>query len=93
MIIESREIIAVAENEKATVEIKGNNNLKNESIIEIVVTAENKNETVYKINIEKESSNVLLIIGLVVVEIFAIVTVICLIVNRKKNKIFNCKKI
>ncbi len=51
-------IKATSENEKAKIEIKGNDDLnQKENIVEIIVTAEDKSKKTYKINVIKESQN------------------------------------
>jgi len=74
------------EDTKSNVIINGNNELKNGSIIRIVVTAEDGSVLEYKINIEKEESNnfmLFIIIGVVLLLILIVIVVI--ISNKKKS--------
>lgn len=52
--IKSLEVIATPEDEKATYEITGADNLRENDTIKIIVTAENKEKRTYVINVKKE---------------------------------------
>lgn len=52
--ISSLNIEALTEHENASVHIIGNDNLENNSVIRIMVTAENGKKSVYNINVEKK---------------------------------------
>lgn len=56
------DITPVLEDENASYIITGNSNLKNGSVIKIIVTAENEEKMVYKINITVKKTNYLLYI-------------------------------
>lgn len=73
---------------KANVTITGNNNITENSTIQIIVTAEDQSTTTYKINVEleKTKSNLSLIIILVLVAILIAVIVYILITKMKNNK-------
>ena len=66
----------------ALVQIEGNENLRNGSVIKITVTSEDLSQRVYTINIEKESS--LMLIIFIVLGSLLLVGVILLIIFRKK---------
>ncbi len=73
---------------KANVTITGNNNITENSTIQIIVTAEDQSTTTYKINVEleKTKSNLSLIIILALVVILIAVIVYILITKMKNNK-------
>ena len=73
---------------KANVTITGNNNITENSTIQIIVTAEDQSTTTYKINVEleKTKSNLSLIIILTLVVILIAVIVYILITKMKNNK-------
>lgn len=73
------------EDEKSTVTIHGNENLQNNSLIRVKVTAEDGSETEYKIRIKKEEKSNLIyfVIGGIIILIIAIIIVI-LMKNKKK---------
>lgn len=77
--------------EKAKYQIKGNNNLKDKSVIEIVVTAEDGSEQSYQINIvklgENTSSSILNYIKIVPLISFIILISIILIVKKLRDKV------
>ena len=86
-------IIVEAEDEKASVKIEGNENLKDGSSIKIIVSAESNETDTYRIivnkdelNTSKKKSNILLIIG-ILIAIAAIIVAVCfLVIKKKKNK-------
>ncbi len=76
----------VPSSSKATYEIEGNKNLKNDSIIKITVTAEDGSTDLYRIIIRKnETNNMPYVYGLI-----ALLLIICLIIfiviRKRKNK-------
>ena len=81
------------EDEKAEVNIEGNNNLINGSIIKINVKAEDGTYTRYFINIEKKkNSNLLLWIILLIILIAIILTVIIMLLKKNKKKKIKVEK-
>lgn len=81
-------INAVPQNETNNIKIKNNNQLENGSIIEIDVIDDEKNVTTYKINIIKESNNLLLYIAIGLIVILIIILIILIIIkNNQKKKI------
>lgn len=73
--------------EKSNYEIKGNENLKDGSIVKIIVTAEDGSTDTYRIIIQKDSkSNVPLIIILISSIIIIGIVVFVLIKRKNKNK-------
>lgn len=89
--IKNEEILninAITEDETAKVRIVGNNNLNNNNVIKIIVTAENKSISTYSITVSKEESiNYLLIT--VIVETVVIIGIILFLVLRKKKSDVN----
>lgn len=80
------EIEAIADDKDAVVEIVGNENLKDKSIIKIKVTAPDKTELEYTINIiMNKQINYLLFVGIGIIVISLILNVV-FIVKIKKNK-------
>ena len=75
------------DDEKSNYEIKGNDNLKDGSIVKIIVTAEDGSTDTYRIIIQKDSkSNVPLIIILISSIIIIGIVVFVLIKRKNKNK-------
>lgn len=75
------------DDEKSNYEIKGNENLKDGSIVKIIVTAEDGSTDTYRIIIQKDSkSNVPLIIILIGSIIIIGIVVFVLIKRKNKNK-------
>lgn len=75
------------DDEKSNYEIKGNENLKDGSIVKIIVTAEDGSTDTYRIIIQKDSkSNVPLIIILISSIIIISIVVFVLIKRKNKNK-------
>lgn len=75
------------DDEKSNYEIKGNENLKDGSIVKIIVTAEDGSTDTYRIIIQKDSkSNVPLIIILISSIIIIGIVVFVLIKRKNKNK-------
>lgn len=85
---DSLDIKVLMEDEKSKVDIEGNKNLINGSIIKITVRAEDNSITRYFINIEKDSKlNIPLIIILGIIILVPIVCITILIIKKyKKNK-------
>lgn len=85
---ETLNINAITEDETAKVRIVGNNNLNNNNVIKIIVTAEDKSVSTYSITVSKEKSiNYLLIT--VIVETVVIIGIILFLVLRKKKSDVN----
>ncbi len=83
----SLDIIYETEDDKATVNIEGNKNLVDGSIIKINVKAEDNSVVRYFINIEKDSkSNTLLWIIILIILIAILTVIIILIIKKNKNK-------
>lgn len=80
------------DDEKSNYEIKGNENLKDGSIVKIIVTAEDGSTDTYRIIIQKDSkSNVPLII-ILISSIIIIGIVVFVLIKRKNKKKKNDKK-
>lgn len=80
------------DDEKSNYEIKGNDNLKDGSIVKIIVTAEDGSTDTYRIIIQKDSkSNVPLII-ILISSIIIIGIVVFVLIKRKNKKKKNDKK-
>ena len=85
---ETLNINAVAEDENAKVRIVGNNNLNNNNVIKIIVTAEDKSVSTYSITISKKKNiNYLLIT--VIIETVIIIGIILYLALRKKKSDLN----
>ncbi len=85
--VKTLEITAKPSDDQASVEIKGNKDLKNKSKIEIIVKAHDGNQKVYTIAIQKNSgSNFKLI--LTILELFALLllVVLCIVLIGKHKK-------
>lgn len=74
------------EDETASYEIEGNSNLKNESVVKIVVTAENNESDTYRIIISKEEKPNYIIYIVIGVSILVIILLIIFMIRKKKNK-------
>ena len=83
------DIKVLTEADLATYKIIGNKDLKNKSVIEIKVTAEDGSYTVYKINIIKSNNNLILYIlgGIVLVSVISGIALF--LIKKNKNKINN----
>ena len=80
------------DDEKSNYEIKGNENLKDGSIVKIIVTSEDGSTDTYRIIIQKDSkSNVPLII-ILISSIIIIGIVVFVLIKRKNKKKKNDKK-
>lgn len=75
-------IKCITSSDKATYKIEGNNNLKNNSIIEIKVTAEDNTTRIYKIHINKKTNYLLIV---VVAETLIIIAILSYITFKKKK--------
>ncbi|MBE6153808.1 MAG: cadherin-like beta sandwich domain-containing protein [Firmicutes bacterium] len=84
------EIIYTLDDSKSDAIIKGNNNLKNGSIIKIIVVAEDRTTTEYIINIVKSSYNPIIIVLLSVISGIVLALIIYLLIIKIKLK-FNTK--
>ena len=88
--VTSLEITAEASDNQATVEIRGNSELKNKSKIEIVVSATDGNTKTYTINIQKSSKNdwklVLTILELIALLLMILLCIILIVKHNKKVK-------
>lgn len=82
---ESLQIVAVTEDDTATYEIIGNSDLKNGSIIKVVVTAQDGSVKTYTIEIEKTSGLLYVGIGLICLSVLLIVIFIVKIVKKKNE--------
>ena len=85
---ESLDIDVTLDDEKASFNIEGNDNLSNGSIIKIIVTAQNKDTSTYRIiiNMTEEKSNTLLIVIIVIIILLIIGGIgTFLIIKKKKN--------
>ena len=80
------DIECLTEDENATYEITGNDNLKNGSVIKINVTAENKETQIYRIIISKEKEEKQSIIPVIIFSIVIVVILIIVFVVLKINK-------
>ena len=74
------------EDEKAFVKIEGNNNLKNNSVVKIIVTAEDGSTRIYNLNIIKSKDFNYLILIIPVIGVLLILGVIMTIKKVKSNK-------
>ena len=87
---ESLDIDVTLNDEKASFNIEGNDNLSNGSIIKIIVTAQNKDTSTYRIiiNMPEEKSNTLLIAIIVIIILLIIggIGTFLIIKKKKKNK-------
>lgn len=85
--VKKLEIEATPDDDQATVEITGNENLKNKSKIKITVKSVDGKEKVYTINIKKGTSGTFKLI-LTILELFALflLVVLCIVLVKKHNK-------
>ena len=81
---DSLNIVAETEEESAKVYVEGNKELKDGSVIKIVVTAEDNTTREYIINIEK-GNNIILPIALISVALVGIITAVIIIVKKRKK--------
>lgn len=79
------DITVKLKDKKANYEIEDNDNLKDGSVIKIIVTAEDGTNDTYRIIISKKSSNVIpIVIGLLI--LLAVIVIIVLTIINKKRK-------
>ncbi len=79
------DITVKLKDKKASYEIEDNDNLKDGSVIKIIVTAEDGTNDTYRIIISKKSSNVIpIVIGLLI--LLAVIVIIVLTIINKKRK-------
>lgn len=74
------------EDEKAFVKVEGNNNLKNNSVVKIIVTAEDGSTRIYNLNIIKSQDFNYLILIIPLIGVLLILGVIITIKKVKSNK-------
>ena len=89
------EITAIPEEENSMIEIKGNEELTDGSLITINVIGEDNETTVYTIDITKEANiNYMLIIAASIIILLIVILVILIIIksNKKKQNIKNDSK-
>lgn len=94
---EKLDIEVILSDDKAKYRIKGNNNLKNNSVIEIEVEAENGDILLYKINIsklsQKNSNSIVSYIKIVPLVLFVILIFAILIVKLIKKLVNKFSKV
>ena len=85
--VTSLEIDTKPADDQATIEIKGNSNLKNKSKVEIIVKATDGNQKTYTINIQKKEDNNFKLI-LTILELFALLllVILCIVLIGKHKK-------
>lgn len=90
---ESLDIDVTLNDEKASFNIEGNDNLSNGSIIKIIVTAQNKDTSTYRIiiNMPEEKSNTLLIVIIVIIILLIVGGIGTFLIIKKKNNNKNKK--
>ena len=79
-------INAIPLNEDHLVDYRNNNNLQNGSIVYIDVSDGEGNITSYKINIIKESNNMLLYLAIAVIILLIIILIILIIIKKQQKK-------
>lgn len=84
----SLEIKAICEDNKSKITIKGNENLKNKSVIKISITAENGSVRDYFINIKKSNNLVIIIISGISILSVMVGAIIYFINKKKKEKFY-----
>ena len=86
------DITVKLKDKKANYEIEDNDNLKDGSVIKIIVTAEDGTNDTYRIIISKKSSNVIpIVIGLLILLAVIVIIVLTIINNKRKNSKKNNK--
>ena len=86
------DITVKLKDKKASYEIEDNDNLKDGSVIKIIVTAEDGTNDTYRIIISKKSSNVIpIVIGLLILLAVIVIIVLTIINNKRKNNKNNNK--
>lgn len=89
------EITAIPEEDTSVVEIKGNEELIDGSLVTVNVIGEDNKTTTYTIDITKEASvNYMLVIAVVIILLLIVILVILIIIksNKKKKNIKNDSK-
>ena len=84
---ETLNINAVAEDENAKVRIVGNNNLNNNNVIKIIVTAEDKSVSTYSITISKKKNINYLLITVIIETVIIIGIILYLALRKKKSDV------
>ncbi len=80
------DITVSLKDKNANYEIEDNDNLKDGSVIKIIVTAEDDTTDTYRIIISKKSSNIMpIIIGSIILVVIIIVIVLIIINKKRKN--------
>lgn len=79
------DITVTLKDKKANYEIEDNDNLKDGSVIKIVVTAEDNTTDTYRIIISKKSSNIMPIIIGSLILVIAIIIIVLVIINKKRK--------
>ncbi len=86
------DITITLKDKKANYEIENNDNLKDGSVIKIIVTAEDDTTDTYRIIISKKSNNVMpIIIGSLII-VVAIIVIVLVIINKKRKNYKDNKK-
>ena len=77
----------------STYKITGNNDLKDGSIISIIVTDSNGNNSIYKIEIEQiDKSNWIVIILIISILINIVLVIYIIFISRKNKCVVKCNK-
>ena len=85
----SLNITYIKDDEKSNVTITGNNDLKNNSVINIIVVAEDGSSSSYIINIKKTISINTILLGIMIILIIVLIVVIIINSLLQKRKIKN----
>ncbi len=91
----SLDITPILDDEKATYVIKGNDDLKDGSIIKIIVTAENGASVTYQITVNYKTTNYFMIIALIMAGVlfgYGMYKLVFKVKQIKKTRIKNVKK-
>lgn len=84
---ETLNINAITEDETAKVRIVGNNNLNNNNVIKIIVTAEDKSVSTYSITISKKKNINYLLITVIIETVIIIGIILYLALRKKKSDV------
>lgn len=84
---ETLNINAITEDVNAKVRIVGNNNLNNNNVIKIIVTAEDKSTSTYSIAVSKEKEINYLLITVIIETIIIIGIIVYLSLKKKKSDV------
>ena len=80
------DITVNTKDKKANYDIEGNENLEDDSVVKIIVTAQNGDTDTYRIIIQKESTNIIpYIIGALILIIIIVIIVVVMKNKKKKN--------